>query len=80
MLANLSKLPPIYIAACEFDPLRDDSERLAERAKSAGVDVGLRLWNGMVHGAVSLMGWIEAMAPEVDRVGEFLRRVTTVGR
>jgi acetyl esterase len=80
MLADLSKLPPLYIAACEFDPLRDDSERLAERAKSAGVDVELRLWNGMVHGAVSLMGWIDAMAPEVDRVGEFLRRVTTVGR
>jgi len=26
--------------------------------------------------AVSLMGWINAMGPEVDGVGEFLRRVT----
>jgi acetyl esterase len=76
MLADLANLPPLYIAACEFDPLRDDSEHLAQRAKSAGVDVELRLWKGMVHGAVSLMGWIDATGAQVDRVGEFLRRVT----
>jgi len=76
MLANLAGLPPLYIAACEFDPLRDDSERLAQRAKAAGVDTEFRLWSGMVHAAVSLMGWIDAMGPEVDRIGEFLRRVT----
>src|SRR5204862_5769045 len=76
MLAGLAGLPPLYIAACEFDPLRDDSQRLAERAKSAGVDLEFRLWKGMVHAAVSLMGWIDAMGPEVDRVGEFLKRVT----
>jgi acetyl esterase len=76
MLANLANLPPLYIAACEFDPLRDDSERLAERAKSTGLDHEFRLWKGVVHAAVSLMGWIDAMGPEVDRVGEFLKRVT----
>ena len=79
MLADLAKLPPLYIAACEFDPLRDDSERLVVRAKSAGVELEFRLWKGMVHAAVSLMGWIDAMGPEVDRIGEFLRRVTRAG-
>ena len=76
MLANLRGLPPLYVASCEFDPLLNDSQRLAERAKAAGVDCELRLWKGMVHAAVSLMGWINAMGPEVDRVGEFLRRIT----
>jgi acetyl esterase len=76
MLANLAKLPPLYVAACEFDPLHDDSERLAARAKAAGVDVEQRTWKGMVHGAVGLMGWIDDMGPQVDRVGEFLARVT----
>jgi acetyl esterase/lipase len=56
--------------------LRDDSQRLAERAKAANVDVDFRIWKGMVHAAVSLMGWIDAMGPEVDRIGAFLRRVT----
>jgi acetyl esterase len=76
MLANLAGLPPLYVAACEFDPLRDDSERLVERAKAAGADVELRLWKGMVHAAVSLMGWIDVMGAEVNRIGEFLQRVT----
>lgn len=76
MLANLADLPPLYVVACEFDPLLNDSERLAERAKVAGVDCEFRLWRGVVHAAVSLMGWIDTMGTEVDRVGEFLRRVT----
>jgi acetyl esterase len=79
MLANLANLPPLYIAACEFDPLHDDSVRLAERAKAAGVDHEVRLWKGMVHAAVSLMGWVDYMGPEVDRIGEFLKRVTRAG-
>jgi acetyl esterase len=79
MLANLADLPPLYVAACEFDPLRDDSEHLVERARAAGVDVEHRIWNGMVHAAVSLTGWIDAMGPQVDRVGAFLARVTRSG-
>lgn len=76
MLADLTDLPPLYIAVGEFDPLRDDSERFAERARAAGVAVEFRLWKSMVHGAISLMGWIDAMAPEVDRIGTFLENVT----
>lgn len=76
MLADLAKLPPLYVGACEFDPLRDDSERLAARAKAAGVDVEFRLWKGMTHAAISLMGWIDDMGPEVDRIADFLRKVT----
>jgi len=76
MLADLKGLPPLYVAACEFDPLLNDSQRLFERAKAAGVDCEFRLLKGMVHAAVSVMGWIDAMGPEVDRIGEFLRRVT----
>jgi acetyl esterase len=76
LLADLANLPPLYVTACEFDPLHDDSERLAVRAKSSGVEVESRTWKGMVHAAVSLMGWIDYMGPEVDRVGQFLARVT----
>jgi acetyl esterase len=76
MLADLANLPPLYIGACEFDPLLNDSERLAARARSMGVETELRVWKGMVHAAVSLMGWIDSLGPEVDRIGNFLRRVT----
>ena len=80
MLADLGELPPLYIAACEFDPLLDDSTRLAARARSAGVHSEFHLWEGMVHGAVSLKGWIDAMGQRVDQIGDFLRRVTNVGK
>src|SRR6266404_734274 len=79
MLADLANLPPLYIGACEFDPLLNDSERLMARATSMGTQAELRVWQGMVHAAVGLMGWIDAMGPEVDRVGAFLRRVTGGG-
>jgi acetyl esterase len=79
MLADLAGLPPLYVAACEFDPLRDDSERFVARARAAGVDTEHVVWDGVVHAAVSLTGWIDAMGPRVDRVGEFLARVTRAG-
>lgn len=76
LFADLKGLPPLYIAASECDVLRDDSERLAARAKRAGVETEFRMWNGMIHACVNLMGWIDAMGPEVDGIGAFLRRVT----
>lgn len=76
LLADLARLPPLYVTASEFDVLHDDSTRLVERLKAAGADVDFHLWKGMIHASLNLMGWIGAMAPEVDRVGAFLRRVT----
>jgi acetyl esterase len=76
LLADLKGLPPLYVATSECDVLRDDSEQLAARARRAGVDIELRVWQGMIHSCVNLMGWIDAMGPEVDRIGAFLRRVT----
>ena len=75
-LADLKGLPPLYLAAGEYDVLRDDSEQLAARAKKAGVETEFRLWKGMIHSCLNLTGWIDAMGPEFDRIGAFLRRVT----
>jgi len=74
--ADLDGLPPLYVAASEFDVLRSDSEQLVERLKTAGVPHEFRLWNGMIHGCLNFMGWFDAMGPEIDRVGAFLRKVT----
>jgi len=76
LLADLKGLPPLYLAAGECDVLRDDSEQLAARAKRAGVETEFREWKGMIHCCLNLTGWIDAMGPEFDRIGAFLRRVT----
>ena len=76
LLANLDGLPPLHVTAAEFDPLRNDSERLVERLKLAGAAFEYRLWPDTVHACVNLMGWIDAMGPRVDEICAFLRRVT----
>jgi acetyl esterase len=76
LLADLKDLPPLFVTACEFDPLRDDSGMLAEKLKAAGADYEYRLWKGMIHASVNFMGWIPAMKPHFDEVCAFLRRVT----
>jgi monoterpene epsilon-lactone hydrolase len=71
--ADLTGLPPLLIHVGTAETLLDDSTRLAERAKSAGVDVTLEPWDDMIH----VWQYFSAMLPEgqqaVDRIGEFIR-------
>ncbi len=74
LYADLRGLPPLFITACEFDPLRNNSEMLVEKLKAAGATYEFRLWLGTIHASVNLMGWIEAMGPRVDEVCAFLNQ------
>jgi monoterpene epsilon-lactone hydrolase len=49
LYADLTGLPPMIIHAGEHEILRDDSVRLAERARQAGVSVELKLWPIVPH-------------------------------
>ncbi len=42
-------LPPILIQVGEHEIIRDDSVRVAERARADGVDVTIEVWEGMFH-------------------------------
>jgi monoterpene epsilon-lactone hydrolase len=46
---DLDGLPPILIHVGENEVLLDDSTRFAEKAKNAGVDVTLKVGEGMFH-------------------------------
>ncbi|HEU4518631.1 MAG TPA: alpha/beta hydrolase [Microvirga sp.] len=74
--ADLAGLPPLLVMAAEFDPLRDDSEALVRRLREIGAPVESRLMPRMTHACLNLMGFVDAVGPELDRVGAFLRRVT----
>ena len=72
--ADLSGLPPLLIQVGENEVLLDDSQRLAERAEAAGVDVTLEVWPEMIH----VWHFFAAMLPEgqqaIDRIGEWVQQ------
>lgn len=69
--ADLKGLPPIYIQVGTAELLYDDSVVIAKRAKEAGVDVTLDIWEDMPH----VFPAFAAVAPEgqkgIEKIGEF---------
>ena len=49
LFGDFTGWPPLCLHASESEILRDDSTRVAARAERAGVDVELKLWQGMPH-------------------------------
>ncbi|MEW6076734.1 MAG: alpha/beta hydrolase [Thermodesulfobacteriota bacterium] len=72
LYADLTGLPPLLIQVGERECLLDDSLRLAEKAKAAGVDVTIDVWPEMIHVFQSFA----PVAPEgvagIRRVAEYL--------
>lgn len=71
--ADLTGLPPLYIAAGDHEMLRDDGTRLATRAEQAGVLVTLEVEPEMQH----VFQFMAGRAPEADaavaRIGAWVR-------
>ena len=51
---DLAGLPPAYVTAMEFDPLRDEGILYALRMMEAGVSVELHSYPGTFHGSAAL--------------------------
>ncbi|MBA7506711.1 Acetyl esterase [subsurface metagenome] len=49
LFADLKGLPPLLIQASTSEMLYDDSRLFVERAKAAGVDATLEVWDDMMH-------------------------------
>jgi acetyl esterase/lipase len=49
IFADLHGLPPTLIHVGDHEVLLSDSTRYAEKAKAAGVDVTLKVWDEMIH-------------------------------
>jgi epsilon-lactone hydrolase len=49
LYADLTGLPPLLIHVGDRETVLDDSTLFADKARAAGVDVELRVWDGMIH-------------------------------
>ncbi|MFD9033934.1 alpha/beta hydrolase [Streptomyces sp. NPDC059567] len=71
--ADLSGLPPAYIATAEFDPNRDEDITYALRLLQAGVSVELHQWPGTFHGSQAILS-AEISQRQIADLGAVLRR------
>jgi acetyl esterase/lipase len=65
--ADLSGLPPAYIATAGYDPLRDDGARYAELLRAAGVPAELDEAESLVHGYVMFATIVPAAGEAFQR-------------
>lgn len=72
LFASLAGLSPLLVQVGTADVLLSDSERLAAAASEAGVDVTLKVGEGLPHVYPIMAGTPEA-AQATDEVGSFLR-------
>jgi acetyl esterase/lipase len=74
--ADLRGLPPVLIHVGDREILLSDAMRLAERAREDGVDVELKIWEGMWHVWHLLAGYVPEGRQAVDEIGAFISKYT----
>ncbi|MGQ0619008.1 MAG: alpha/beta hydrolase [Panacagrimonas sp.] len=73
---DLSGLPPLLIQVGSRETLLDNSERIAARARSQGVDVQLDVWQGQIHVWHIFASRLDEGVEAIQKLGEFIRRHT----
>jgi len=74
LFADLAGLPPLLVQVGTAETLLDDSTRLAERARAAGVAVSLDVWDDMVHVWHAFAFLLPEARQAIERIGAFLER------
>lgn len=49
LYADLAGLPPLLIQVGDRETVLDDAVMFADKARAAGVDIDLQVWDGMIH-------------------------------
>ena len=74
--ADFHGFPPLLIQVGSDEVLLDDARRLAEKARADGVDVTLRIWDGMWHVWHALGGLTPESTQAVEEIHTFLQEKT----
>ena len=74
LTTDLMGLPPLMIHVGMREVLLDDSVRLAERAKAAGVEVEFKSWEGQVHVFQIFASGVKDGDTSLQELGAFIRK------
>lgn len=72
---DLARLPPALIQVAEYDPLRDEGIRYAQRLAEAHVPTNLSRWEGMNHGFLFWVNHVDAATEAMREANAWLRRI-----
>jgi monoterpene epsilon-lactone hydrolase len=74
LYGDLTGFPPLLVQVGDHEVLLDDSTRLAEKAKQAGVDVTLEVWPEMPHVWHAFAPFLPEATRAIEQIGAFVRR------
>lgn len=74
--ADLHGLPPFFMLAGSTEVLRDDTLRVAARARAAGVEVECAIWPDMPHIWPIYAPFLPEASRALDEAARFVRRIT----
>lgn len=74
LYGDLAGLPPLLVHVGDAEVLLDDSTRIAEKAKQAGVDVTLEVWPEMPHVWHAFAPFLPEATRAIEQIGAFVRK------
>jgi acetyl esterase/lipase len=74
LYADLAGLPPLLIQVGDRETVLDDSVMLADKARAAGVDVQLEVWDGMIHVFQMFGAELAEAHRAIASIAQFLKR------
>ena len=76
LFADLRGLPPLLIHVGSDEVLLDDAVQLAARAKAAGVETTIEVWERMIHVWHWFLPMLDEAQSAVEAIGRFTRART----
>ena len=73
---DFTGLPPLLIQVGDAEVLLDDSTRLEQKLKAAGVAVTVEVWDDMIHVWHLFAPMLDKGQEAIDRLGEFVHKNT----
>jgi acetyl esterase/lipase len=70
-------IPPLLLLASSTETLRDDAVRVAERARDAGVNAQLEIYEDQVHVWPFFSDWLPEGRQAIDQIAAFLHACTS---